>query len=63
MIQGKMWCLTDILAYMEIIPGMNDKRDHIYQILSAGISRPDLRDEIYCQLCKQTNFNPDKYHT
>jgi len=49
--------LTDILAYMELIPGMPTKLKHVYQILSIGISRPDLRDEIYCQLCKQTNYN------
>lgn len=46
-----------ILAYMELIAGVPTKFKHAYQILSAGISRPDLRDEIYCQLCKQTNYN------
>lgn len=48
---------ADILAYMELIAGVPTKFKHAYQILSAGISRPDLRDEIYCQLCKQTNYN------
>lgn len=35
--------------------GKLSSRELIQHIVETGLKYPDLRDEIYCQLCKQTN--------
>jgi hypothetical protein len=40
------------------ITGETVNRDLIQDIIDKGVLNPDLRDEIFVQLCRQTNGHP-----
>lgn len=52
-----------IMKYMEDYPNKTPECLLVQELITIGLNNYQLRDEIFCQLCKQTTLNPRRSGT